>query len=467
METMDTTEYQDPPAPHGNMLARREFSGTAMVQASAAAEALVAKERANAEAKWIIAMRRPRNMDAVRQDILKECRRPGFADAAVYEVPRGGTKIVGLSIRFAEVAVRCMGNLQPEVITVFDGDDTRLVRCTVTDYESNVTWSKDITVKKTVERKQIGKGQRVHGERLNSYGDRVYIVDATDDDVNTKEAALVSKALRTLILRCIPGHIQDEALALCNKIYADKQARDPDAARVAMLDAFASVSIKPTDLEELLGHTTERMQPAEVDRLRKIYAAISEGHTTWHDVITEHRETAPKAQPAVSSPVTTPAPSTSASQPQGATNAAPAQQAGATSTRTRSEKPKGSAALKQTLAQQPTGGNPTSKLDQAANEARARDAAREERKVTESTQPDPALSTQPAAGPDPAMDEPAWMSGRGRYEKGATIGPAQLPPEQGPPEDGNEYRGCNDCGVLIEAPITEARGSLCYTCRQA
>lgn len=443
METMET----DTPA-HGNMLARREFSSSSLVQASAAAEALVAKERANAEAKWIIAMRRPRNMDAVRQDILKECRRPGFADAAVYEVPRGGTKITGLSIRFAEVAVRCMGNLQPEVITVFDGDDTRLVRCTVTDYESNVTWSKDITVKKTVERKQIGKGQRVHGERTNSYGDRVYIVDATDDDVNTKEAALVSKALRTLILRCIPGHIQDEALELCNKIYADKQAKDPDAARVAMLDAFASVGVKPTDLEELLGHTTERMQPAEVDRLRKIYRAIEEGQTSWSDVITDHRETAPKA----------PATTTSAPQAQGATNAGPAQQPTTAQPAPAQSKPapsskKGTAALKQQLAEQPTGGNPTSKLDAAANEARARDAARDERKAAEAKQP------------DPAMAEPAWMSGR--YAKGAKLGAADLPPEQEPPADGNEYRGCAECGVLIEVPTTEAAGSLCYTCRQA
>jgi hypothetical protein len=445
----DHGEYSAPAeqeAPRGNQLQRRGFSGMEIARQSAATDALIAKERASVEARWIMAMRQPRNMDDVRQMIMKECRRPGFADAAVYEVPRGDTKIVGLSIRFAEVAVRCMGNLQPETVTIYDDTESRIVRCTVTDYESNVTWSKDITIRKTVERKFLKKGQRPISERINSYGDRVYIVEASDDDVATKEAAQVSKSLRTLILRCIPGHIQDEALALCNAVYADKAKKDPDAARVAMLDAFAGVAVMPSDLEQLLGHTTERMNPAELERLRKIYAAISQGETTWAEVL---EQTADARKAAATAATTTSAPAA-----QGATNAQPAPASNTTaaapaaSKATRSSK--GTAALKDKLTEQPPAQpapdkEPTA-FDKAAADARVRDIAR---KLEEQKQADPEA-------------EPGWMSGKS--ENGGDIGSASG--EHGGSPD-LEERACAGCGVPIDVVKGDPPGAKCYACRNS
>jgi hypothetical protein len=159
------------------------------------------------------------------------------------------------------------------------------VRVTVTDLEVNGTWSRDLTVAKTVERKMLKKGQTPISTRVNSYGDRVFIVEATDDEVGVKEAAAVSKAARTLILRLVPGHIQDEALALCKQIASDRDAKDPDAARVRILDAFSGIGVTPVDLEQYLGHSTEKITPAEVERLRKVYSAVSTDETTWQDAL--------------------------------------------------------------------------------------------------------------------------------------------------------------------------------------
>lgn len=281
--------------PRQGQVARQDFAGTSLATTSSSTEALIAKARADVEARWIMAMRMPRNLDDVRQRMIRECRRPGFADVATYARPVGGGKTAdGLSIRFAEMAARCMTNMQPDVQTIFDDDRTRIVRVTVTDFESNVTWSKDITIRKTVERKQLKHGQRPHGERVNSYGDRVFIVEATDDEVAVKEAALVSKTARTLILRMIPGHLQDECFNICTQIAKDKEAKDPDAARVKLLDAFAGVAVMPSDLEQYLGHTTERLTPAEIAHLRGLFTAIRDGETTWQDVI----DSKPKATPA-------------------------------------------------------------------------------------------------------------------------------------------------------------------------
>lgn len=470
-EDQDSNSTQLAQVDRAGQLARRDFSGSSLAIGSSQTDAMVAKERAGVEARWIMAMRQPRNLDNVRQMILKECRRPGFADAAVYSVPRGEGKIEGLSIRFAEVAVRCMGNLQPDVVTIYDDAHVRHVRCTVTDFESNVTWSKDLTIKKSVERKFLKKGQPSLGERINSYGDRVYIVEATDDDVNTKEAAQVSKALRTLILRCVPGHIQDEALALCNQVYADKAAKNPDAARVAMLDAFSSQGVMPSDLEQFLGHSTEQMNPAELERLRKIYAAISQGETTWSEALENGR--APSKPAGTTSAPAAPqtAPATNTAQGPAATTA-PAQASA------RSSKPKGTAGLKSTLAAdtKPAEEPPTA-FEKAAGDARARDIAR---KLEEQ-----AAAPAPVGGSP--EDEPGWMAGETRgatpnggepvdHSKNGTVDARgipwrelnpEIPPDEPAAPEGCENRACARCRAWIQPPANAPAGQKCYGCQQA
>lgn len=439
-------EYDDSnnnETPRANQLARRDFSGASLAVGNAATDALVAKARADIEARWIMAMRRPRNPDDVRQMIIKECRRPGFAKVATYSVPRGGKAIVGLSIRFAEVAARYMGNMPIEVQTIYDSDTDRIVRVTVTDLESNTTYSRDLTIKKTVERKQLARGQRPLGERLNSYGERVYIVPGTDEEVAVKEAAMVSKAMRTLILRLIPGHIQDEAEALCLQIARDQAAKDPDGERVRMLDAFASVAVYPSDLEAYLGHTTERLAPAELDHLRGVFRAIADGETTWQEAIANKPPAAATAASTTSAPAAT-----------GATNAAPAPASSAPATAAPASKAtrssKGTAALKDKLAEpapaQPAPDKEPTAFDKAAADARVRDIAR---KLEEQKQADPEA-------------EPGWMSGKS--ENGGDIGSASG--EHGGSPD-LEERPCAGCGVPIDVVKGDPPGQKCYACRNA
>lgn len=295
----DTDPQETAIAPQrGGQMQRRDFSGTSLALSNPATEMLVAKARADTEARWIMAMRQPRHPDTVRTALIAECKRPEFAAVAIYRRPVGSKKneqtgqweqqfVEGLSIRFAEVAARCMGNLQPDVNTIYDDDKQRVVRVTVTDFETNVTWSRDLTIAKTVERRQLKKGQRPLGERLNSYGDRVFIVSATDDEVAVKEAAAVSKAVRTLILRVVPGGLQDEAKAIIRKVASDRDAKDPAAAKNRMLDAFAAIGIKPLQLERYLGHGLDTISPAEVDQLRGVYQAIDEGEISWADALAQ------------------------------------------------------------------------------------------------------------------------------------------------------------------------------------
>ena len=275
--------------PEAHQLVRRDFGGSQIERGNQATAALVAKAKAEIEARYTMAMHRPRRVDQVRQNILQECRRPGFAKAAIYRKPIGDG-VEGLSIRFAEAAARHFGNMAMEVVQIYDDEDTRIMRVSATDLETNVTWPQDVTVAKTVERRHLKKGQQCIAQRTNSFGDLIFIVGATDDDLLNKQGALVSKALRTCILRIIPGNIQDEAYDICNEILKDAAAKDPDAARNSMCDSFAELNIMPAMLEEWLGHGLAIATPTEIEHLRRTYVAIRDGEATWPEVLAARQE---------------------------------------------------------------------------------------------------------------------------------------------------------------------------------
>jgi len=418
-----------------NQIARTGFSETSLAMGNSATEALVASARAMTEARWIMAMRNPRNILDVRQEILDECKRPGFAEVATYARPVGRERIdedgdprgkkgewvevyaEGLSIRFAEVAMRRMRNMQCKATVIYDDARQRVITVYAVDYESNATWETDITVPKTVERKKLKKGQRPLGERLNSYGDRVFIVEATDSEVAVKAAAEISKASRTAILRLIPGEIQDEAHELCKTIAANKAAKDPRAAIKRMLDSFAELAVKPSEIEAWLGHKIEAGTREEFLQLSKIASGIREGELIWPEVLAERiaahdRERAPATSAGPAAPPAAPPP--------------PADPA----------KPPPPAATPAQTSRPAAGGKGTAAL---------RGALR---------------SNGGSKAEDPREAEPGWMSGKGTPPQSLV----ELPPGTPPPAEGNQYRGCARCGAIIEVPLTDALGGKCYAC---
>ena len=268
---------------------REEFGASEIqVNNETAATAVAAQARAQVEARYVMALKRPRSMDEVRVRLLKECARPGFAAVARYIKPIGQDKTKwpqGPSIRFAEAAVRCMGNMYPEVMITFEDDRKRILSVTVTDLESNTTYSQSITVQKTVERQSVKDGQTIISSRINSYGKTVYLVTATEDDLLNKQNALISKSIRTNALRLLPGDILDECMEAVKRTLAGETKQDPEAAKRKIIDAFAALSVMPGDLAEYLGHGVERVSPSEIDELRQVYASIKDGEASWDDVM--------------------------------------------------------------------------------------------------------------------------------------------------------------------------------------
>ncbi|WP_433867020.1 hypothetical protein [Ralstonia wenshanensis] len=258
-----------------------------------ASTAVAAQAKAMVEARYVMAMQRPRDWDQVRQDILKECRRPSFANSprAYYRKPIG-KGVEGLGIGFVEVAIRHMRNILVEQPTIYEDAMKELIRVRVTDLESNTTYELDVKVSKTVERaKPMDDGSYI-SMRMNSYNKPTYTVPATDDDLLNKRGALISKAVRTLGQRMIPGDIQDEAEAIIKRVRTDEAARDPDAERKRIADAFAEINVKASDLVAYLGHQLDSCSPAELVDLRGIYGAIKDGEATWKSVMENKAEQA-------------------------------------------------------------------------------------------------------------------------------------------------------------------------------
>lgn len=256
------------------------LSSSMSLYSDPSAVAAAESAKARIQSAYMIALHRPRSYDNARLKILSACRRPDFAEKVEYKKPVGNSSIVGPSIRFAELALREWGNILYENQVVYDDTLVRRIRVTVIDLESNATFGKELQITKTIERKS-NKGREVVSERLNSYGETVYTVIATDDELQTREAALISKALRNEGLRLIPQEIIEEGIKTARETMQRQDKSDPDAARRKLIDAFASLGVMPAEIEKFLGHPLTQCQPSEFQELRTMYAAIRDGEAKW------------------------------------------------------------------------------------------------------------------------------------------------------------------------------------------
>lgn len=265
-------------------------------ETSTAHSAALAK--AGVEARFTVAINRPRDMDEARLKLLADCKRPLFAELARYSKPVGGSKIEGPSIRLVEAAIKAMGNISTGSVVTYEDGEKRIIRVTVCDLESNSTYETDVVVQKTVERRNLKRGQTAQSTRTNSYGETVYVVEASDDDLLNKQGALVSKAIRTLGLRILPGDLVDEAMYRALETTRATDKADPSAARKKILDAFAERGVRPEQIRQYLGHEIDVIPPNELETLRATYAAIRDGHTTWDEVVAAKAssEDAPKSK---------------------------------------------------------------------------------------------------------------------------------------------------------------------------
>lgn len=289
------------------LVKQEAFDGATVKRSAETAQAAAAEQsRAVVQARFLMAVNRPRNYDDARLAILKTCQRPTFAAKARYKKPQFGAKacgrmncpqkkrefnksflcdcICGLSIRAADEFAKFYGNIQTEQMTMYDDDDQRIIGVAATDLEHNITKSVTITIRKTIERKDP-KDRAVISWRENSKGEKVAVLQATDDEVLQKEGALCAKARRNLLLQLIPADLLEEAEDAAFATSINDDAEDPDSKKKKLIGLFDAIGVKPSEIEKYLGHSLDNIPPAELADLRSVYMAINEGDAKWADFI--------------------------------------------------------------------------------------------------------------------------------------------------------------------------------------
>ena len=255
------------------------FAGPTAAMVAAAESA-----KAQIQCAYMMAMQVPRSYFTAEQAVVKACSNPLFAEKVEYRLPRGGTTISGPTIRLAELIRREWRNIYSTERVMHDDDRQMIVQITAIDLETNSIETSEIIVPKTVERKFVKDGQEILGERENSAGKKVYLVRATESEIDMTRKALISKALRNAIFRLVPAELVQTALETARKTIRSADAKDPKDATRRLIACFGEQGVTVDQIELYIGHTLDKATTADVKALRDVYRQIISGSATWDEI---------------------------------------------------------------------------------------------------------------------------------------------------------------------------------------
>ena len=223
----------------------------------ALAESNAVGAMAEVQAQVLMSKQFPRDEVRAVDKILNECTRIRLAEASTYAYPKGGQMIEGPSIRLAEAIARNWGNLDFGIkeIDQTNGESSVIAYCW--DLENNIRESKSFKVKHWRHTKQGGYA-------------------LTDPrDIYELVANQGARRLRSCILGVIPGDVVDSALEQCALTMTAKADTSKEAV-AKLLEAFKPHKVEKSHIEKFIGSRIEAIKPAQVIKLRTIYASLKD-----------------------------------------------------------------------------------------------------------------------------------------------------------------------------------------------
>lgn len=218
-----------------------------------------ARAVAEAQTKFVMAKRFPRNENECYSAIIQSCKRPGVAEQAIYAYPKGGTLVTGISIRLAEVMAQRWGNIEFGVRVISQGSGVSMMQAYAIDLETNLHKKSDFHVAHVRDTKQGPK--KLTDER----------------DIYEMGANQGARRMRACILALLPSDVKEDAFDQCKKTLETSDIPIQEQVKKMIL-AFDEYGVKVEHLEKRLGHNLNSVIPAEMVTLKSIFRSIKEGH---------------------------------------------------------------------------------------------------------------------------------------------------------------------------------------------
>ncbi|WP_209783686.1 MULTISPECIES: hypothetical protein [Bacillus amyloliquefaciens group] len=233
---------------------------------SVTTEAMVSRQAQEVQAAMVIAKKFPRDVFAAFDRIKKACERRLLAENAVYEYPRGGTKVSGPSIRLAEALAQNWGNIDYGIMELEQKAGESSVMAYAWDLETNTRQTKIFTVKH--ERKAKGTVTKLNDAR----------------DIYEMVANQGARRVRSCILGVIPGDIVDAAVDMCQKtlINGHKEPLE-DRLRNALSTFKKEFGITKEMIEEYIGSNVDAFTEQDFLKIGRIYTSLRDGMAKKED----------------------------------------------------------------------------------------------------------------------------------------------------------------------------------------
>lgn len=242
-------------------------NGMPAAQHHTTTEMAISRQAQEVQAAMVIAKKFPRDEVQSFNRIMQACKRKTLAEQAMYEYPRGGTKVTGPSIRLAEAMAQNWGNLDYGIIELQRKSGESQVMAYAWDLETNTRQTKIFSVPHI---------------RSTKNGN----ITLTDPrDIYELVANQGARRVRACILGVIPGDVIDSALAQCNATLLSDNGDKPlidlvrDAAALFQSDYGVTIQM----LEKFIGCKSESFTMNDLIRLKRVYKSLKDGMAKRED----------------------------------------------------------------------------------------------------------------------------------------------------------------------------------------
>ena len=229
-------------------------------------EMMISRQAQEVQAAMVIAKRFPRDEVKSYNRIMRACQRKGLAEEAMYEYPRGGTKVTGPSIRLAEAIAQNWGNIDFGIIELEQKSGESQVMAYAWDLETNTRQTKIFSV------------PHVRGTRKGN-------IPLTDPrDIYEMVASNGARRIRACILGIIPGDVVEASVETCQKtLITGNEEPLIDRVRKGIKLFEDKFSVTQQMIEKYIGCKSEAFSENDMVRLNNVFRSLRDGMAKRED----------------------------------------------------------------------------------------------------------------------------------------------------------------------------------------